>query len=182
MKNLIFVFIIAAFLVGCTRCDKPKDIAVKINNYEISKAEFEQEFKDSSFGRFDTSQSRKDFLENLVNRILIVQDAQKSGLDNDPQFLRVVEKFWMQSLLKLALEKKSNDLIGVSFVSDNVIKEAYEKILKDGKTTKSYEEMYQEIKRDITKLKESQMTNEWLLELHKNAKIHVNKDLILKDK
>ena len=182
MKNLILVFMIPVFLVGCSRCDKPKDIAVKINNYEISKAEFEQEFKDSSFGRYNTLQSRKDFLDNLVNRILIVQDAQKSGLDNDPQFLKVIEKFWIQSLLKLALEKKSKDLAGSSLVSDSSVEEAYQKMLKDGQTIKPYAEMYPEIKRGLTKLKESQMTNEWLTQLHKNANIRVNKDLILKDK
>jgi len=182
MRNLILVFMLPAFLIGCTRYDKPKDVAVKINNYQISKAEFEQEFKDSSFGRFDTSQSRKDFLDTLVNRILIVQDAQKNNLDNDLRFLKVVEKFWIQSLLKIALEKKSQEFVGTSFVSDKDIEETYQSMLKDGKATKPYGEMYQEIKWNITKLKESQMTNEWLAQLHKNAKIRVNKDLILKDR
>ena len=107
-----------------------KFVAVKINNYEISKAEFEQEFKDSGFGMVDTVQSRKDFLDNLVYRILIMQDSQKSGLDNGPQFLKMIEKFWINSLLKLALEKKSQEFAGASFVSDKTVEEAYQKMLK----------------------------------------------------
>ena len=182
MKTLIFVFIVPVFLVGCARYDKPKNVAVKINNYEISRAEFEQEFKDSSFGRSDTAQSRKDFLDNLVNRMLIVQDAQKKGLDNAPQFLKVVERFWMQSLLKLALEKKSQDFAGTSLVSDKTVEDAYLKMLKDGTATKPYEQMYQQIKWEIVRLKESQMMNEWLAQLYKNADIRVNQDLIPKDK
>jgi hypothetical protein len=182
MKNLILVFMIPVFIVGCTRCDKQKDAVIKINNYEISKAEFEQEFKDSSFASDDTPQSRKDFLDNLVDRILILQDAQKNNLDNDPRFLKMVEKFWMQSLLRLALEKKSKDIAVASLVSDKDIEESYQGMLKDGKTTKSYKEIYQQIKRDITKLKESQIMSEWLTQLHKNADIQVNKDLIPKNK
>ena len=173
---------IPAFLVGCTRYDKPKDVAVKINNYEISKAEFEQEFKDSGFGMVDTVQSRKDFLDNLVYRILIMQDSQKSGLDNGPQFLKMIEKFWINSLLKLALEKKSQEFAGASFVSDKTVEEAYQKMLKEGKTTKSYEEMYLQIKWDITKVKESQLMKSWLKQLQENANIRINKDLTLKDK
>ena len=153
MKKMVLIFIIPAFLVGCSRCDKQKDIAIKINNYEISKAEFEQEFKDSSFGRFDSAQSRKYFIDNLVDRILILQDAQKNGLDNDPQFLKMVEKFWMQSLLRLALEKKTKEIAGVS--------------LGNG---------------DAAKLKESQMMNGWLTQLHRDADIQVNEDLIPKNK
>jgi len=153
MKNLILVFMIPVFLVGCSQGNKSKDVEVKINNYEISKAEFEQEFKDSSFGRDDTAQSRKEFLDNLVDRILILQDAQKNGLDNDPKFLKMVEKFWMQSLLRLALEKKSKEISGTSLGSG-----------------------------DTVKLNESRLMNDWLTQLHKNANIQVKKDLIPRDK
>lgn len=182
MRRPILIFVMLAFISGCTRYDRPKDIVVKVNSYEISRAEFEQEFKDSSFGREDTAQSRREFLNNLIERILIVQDAQKSGLENDPQFLKMVEKFWIQSLLKLALEKKTKDFAGVSFVSDKAIEEAYQLMLKEGKTTKPPEEMYQQIKWSLMMAKESQMMNDWLGQLHENADIRINKDLILKDK
>ena len=182
MKNLILVFMILAFLVGCSRYDKPKDVAIKINNYEMSKAEFEQDFKDSSFGRYDTAESRKEFLDNLVFKILVVQDAQKHGLDNGPQFIKMIEEFWIHSLLKLALENKSQDFSRASLVSDKTVEEAYQKMLKEGKTTKSYEEMYLQIKWDITKVKESQLMKSWLKQLQENANIRINKDLTLKDK
>ena len=182
MKNLLFVFMIPAFLVGCTRYDKPKDVAIKINNYEMSKAEFEHEFKDSTFGRYDTAESRKEFLDNLIFKILIVQDAQKNNLDNDPQFIKMIEKFWVQSLLKLTLDNKFKEFVASASVSDKAVEEAYQKMVKDGKTTKTYDEMYQEIKWDITKAKESQMMNRWLKQLHDNANIRINKDSLLKDK
>ena len=177
MKKFILVFIIPAFLVACSGRGKPADAVIKINNYEITRQEFEQEFKDSVFGRVDTLQSRKEFLDNLIDRILILQEAQKKGLDNDPLFLKMVEKFWAQSLLKLALEKKSKDIAGASFVSDKTIEEIYRQMLKDGKTTRPYNEMYQQIKWEMIKLQESQMMSQWLAQLRKSAVIQVNKDL-----
>jgi len=153
MKKLIFVFMIPVFIVGCVQHDAPKDAVIKINNYEISKAEFEEEFKDSSFAVDDSLQGRKEFLDNLVDRILILQDAQKKGLDNDPQFLKMVEKFWMHSLLRLALEKKSKEISGT--------------ILGN---------------KDTTKLNESSLMSDWLTQLHKHADIQVKKDLIPNNK
>lgn len=165
------------FLIGCS-CGESGNAAIKINNYEISGAEFEKEFKDSSFGSFDTPESRKEFLDNLVDRILILQDAQKNGLDNDPRFLKMVERFWTQSLLKLALEKKAGEISGDLPVSDREVEEAYQLMLKEGKTAKPYKEMYQQIKQDIARLNESRIMGDWLGQLHENADIQVNKDLI----
>lgn len=181
MNKIILVLIMSVFIMGCSCHDEPKHMAIKINNYQISGEEFEREFNDSSFGRFDTRESRKEFLDNLVDRILILQDAQKRGLDNDPQFLKMVEKFWMQSLLKLALEKKTGEVAGALPVEDREVEEAYQIMLKEGKASKPYKDMYRQIKQDIISKNESRLMNDWLAQLHKNADIRINKDLIAID-
>lgn len=180
MKTLILI--VTLFLAGCYSCQEPKDTAVKINNYRISQAEFEQEFQDSVFARDDTPQSRREFLDNLIDRTLILQDAQGKGLDKDPKFLKAVEKFWAQSLLKSALEKKSREIAGASSVSDKEIEEAYKKMFESGRTSAPYDEMYQELKWELTRRKESAMMNDWLVALRKQADIRLKDDLIPKDK
>lgn len=182
MKKIIPIFIISLFIVGCSGNGKSKDLAVKINNYEISQAEFEQEFQNSIFGRVDTPESRKEFLDNLINRILILQDAQNKGLDNDPKFLKIVEKFWVQSLLKLALEKNARDLDQLVSVDDQTVKKAYQKMAAEGKTTKTYEEMYKQLRWELVNIKKTQVMNEWFSKLRNNSDIRVNKNLILKVK
>ena len=114
------------FIVSCGRVAKEKIALVKINNYEISKEEFEDEFKASSFGRIGNLASRKEFLDNLINRKLILQDAQRRGLGQDKGFLKMIERFWEQSLLKLALDKKSKEIAGSALVSDKTIEEGYQ--------------------------------------------------------
>jgi hypothetical protein len=63
-------------------------------------------------------------------------------------------------------------------VNDKAIEEAYNRMFKEGKTTKTYDQMYNQLKWEITKLKESQRMNDWIAELHKDADIEVNYDLL----
>lgn len=178
MRKFLFFLLVLIFIIGCWRTPKEKIIVAKVNNYEITKEEFEQEFKDSVYSRQDTLQSRKEFLDNLINRKLILQDAQKKGLDKNNDFLKTVEKFWEQSLLKIALDKKTKELAGSASVSDKDIEEAYSKMPADVKADKPYENMYTQIKWELTRFKESQQVNDWVSGLRKKAAVTVNNDLL----
>jgi len=102
-------FILCAILVLVTGCAEKRnrdEVIAKIGNYEITKIEFEDEFKNSPFSKDSSLESKKAFLDNLIDRKLILLDAQAKGLDKNKDFLKTVEKFWEQSLLKVALERK----------------------------------------------------------------------------
>ena len=180
MKRYIILFSVLILAAGCSRAPKSKEsqVLAKINNYEITQEEFELEFKESAYGRNDTLQSRKEFLNLLIERKLILQDAQSKNLDKDRDFLRMIEKFWEQSLLKLTLDKKSKEIAGLATVSDKTIEEAYQKILKEGKTDKTYDQMYNQIKWEITKLKETKLLNDWMESLRKKARIKIDYELL----
>ena len=112
-KVLLGVLVAFLFVSGCgpkpgTRTDK--DWVVSINDYQISRAEFESEFKDSAYGAVDTPESRRNFLNALIDRKLILQYAQKEGFDKEKPFLKAIEKFWEQSLLKVVLDRKTIEI------------------------------------------------------------------------
>lgn len=155
ISSLLLLCIII-FLSGCCQnmCGTTTDeTVITINNYNITRVEFEKEFKNSTYGKTDTPESRKDFLESLINRKLILQQAQKEGLDKEKSFLNMIEKFWEQSLLKIALDKKT--------------KEIESKISASG----------WESKRDEA----DKLMNEWINGLRTKANIKVNES-ILKEK
>lgn len=179
MRRHWIVLFILLFVFGCSGQSENKVILAKINNYKITHEEFEEEFKESSFGRTDTLESRKEFLNNLIDRKLILQDAQSKGLDKDKNFLKMIERFWEQSLLKIALDRKTKEIAGSGLlVTDKMIEEEYNRMVKEGKTDKTYDQMYSQIKWELTKGKESQLMNEWVSELHKKAEIKINYDLL----
>lgn len=120
MKNKMIILFGVMFIAGCT-CPLPKDkkALAKINNYEITQEEFEEQFKDSPYSRDNTLEARNDFLKVLIGQKLILQDAQAKGLDKKEEFLKMIEKFWEQSLLKLALQTKSLEIASSAKLKDN---------------------------------------------------------------
>lgn len=178
MRKYIIFLSVLMLITGCSSRPKERHILAKINNYEITPEEFEAEFKESAYGRNNTLESRQEFLNLLINRKLILQDAQVKDLDKDRDFLKMIEKFWEQSLLKLALEKKTKEIAGLAMVSDKTIEETYQKMLKEGKTDKTYDQMYNQIKWEITKLKETQALSDWMEGLRKKAQVKVNYNLL----
>lgn len=183
MKNLIIFCSVLTLLSGCSsQPAQDRKILAKINNYEITQAEFEQDFKESPYSRSDTSESRQEFLNQLITRKLILQDAQVRGLDKEKDFLKMIERFWEQSLLRMVLEKRTMEITGSSLVTDKMIEEAYKKIVSEGKTEKSYNQMYSQIKWELTKAQEAMLMNNWLESLHKKADIRVNQELLKRNK
>jgi hypothetical protein len=176
---ILFGYIILVTGYGCALQKSGKEeILAKINNYEINRREFEAEFKASSLSRTDTLESRKEFLNMLINRKLILQDAQKKGLDKDKDFLRMIERFWEQSLLKLALDKKTQEVSGTVIISEKELIAEYQKMSSQGQTDKPYSQMREQIKWEINKHREAQLMDAWIEELHKKAAVKVNYDLL----
>ncbi len=179
MKRIIIFIAISMILIGCGKQSK-SEVLAKINNYEISPQEFEEEFKTSPYAKVNTIESRKEFLNNIVNRVLILQDAQRNNLDKSKNFLKMIQRFWEQSLLKLALDKKSQEIAGSMQILDKNVEEVYKRLAAEGKTTKTYDQMYKQIKWEITKAKETQSMNDWINQLNKNADIKIDYDLLKK--
>jgi len=179
MKKYILFFTVLVFVMGCGRsASQEKPLLAKIGNYELRLDEFEQEFKESSYARSDSLEARNDFLNSLVDRKLILQDAQGKGLDKEKNFLKMIERFWEQSLLKLALDEKTKEISGTVSVSDKEIEERYQMMFQAGQTDKPYEEMREQVKAEIKRAKGSKAINDWITELRKNAKVIVNYHLL----
>ncbi|MCX5711892.1 MAG: hypothetical protein NTY47_02330, partial [Candidatus Omnitrophica bacterium] len=183
-KTMLIVFLSLFCTYGCGRqCPYDnKDVVARINNYVVTGLEFDKEFAASSFAKKGTIESKKEFLSNLVDQKLILQDAEKKGLDKSPEFLNMVQRFWEQSLMKLAIERKTREVANSSFVSDKAVEEAYNKMASEGKADKPYSSMSQQIKWEITKLKESQVMGVWLADLRAKSQVSINYNLLDKNK
>lgn len=180
MPRKIIILAISILLMGFCWVSRQKQILAKINNYEITLEEFKEELKDSPYAESKTYEAKGEFLDNIINRKLILQEAQKRGLDKNEKFLKVIEKFWEQALFKAALEEKTKQAAGAVFVSDKEVEDTYQKMLAAGATDKPYAAAYNQVKWEITRAKQTQLISEWVEGLRQNSDVKINCDLLKK--
>jgi hypothetical protein len=180
MRRLVWgVLLIAFAAVGCAKQQPPEEVIAKVNDYEISVSEFEEGFASSAYAsREDKLQARREYLGSLIDRKLILQDAQKKNIDKDKDFLKSIERFWEQSLLTVALGLKTQELSKSVRVREEDTRRIYDGMVKDGITTKAYEDVYPQIKWQAQKQIEGQKLGDWIEGLKKGASIKIDEDLL----
>lgn len=179
MKYILMVVLIFSF-IGCAKTEKsePK-VLVEINNYQVTLDEFNEGFSQSAFASHtDQNAARLEYLNSIIDQKVILLDAQKKNIDKQKDFLRSIERFWEQSLLTVAMGIKMREISSKSYVSEDQIRQLYEQMVKEGIATKSYQEMYAQIRWQAEKQAESQALKAWIENLRKKAKVIIDKDLL----
>jgi len=142
----------------------------------MSADEFKERFENSGYPA--DKQGREKFLEHLINRKLLLQEAERMGLDKEPEFLKEVERFWEEILLKSIVDRKSKELAGRVSVNEDEMRAQYEKMVDKGSAEGSYEEMYERIKWQLLREKQTRVFNEWLRELRESSDIQVRRQVL----
>lgn len=84
-----------------------EDIAIQINDRIISRAEFNQKYQGRGGVRDPfTAQPGEDFIQALITKELLIQEAKRLGLDREESFRQSVQNFYEQSLIKLLMERR----------------------------------------------------------------------------
>lgn len=183
-KNKFYVwcimFIGTVSFLGLSCVNKPPagKTAIKVNDYSLTAAEFNALFSEIK-GPEGTPQEREQFLDNLIMRKLLLQEAQREGLDKQKDFMQSIENFWEQSLLKIVVDKKIKEISGSITVSDKELQDYYNKWAQENPgTTKTFDEIRKSIKVPLLKKKQTAAINAWIEDLRKKADIEVDKKAI----
>jgi hypothetical protein len=181
MKQMLWIILIIASFAGggCFKQKPPEEVVAKVNNYQIYLSEFEEGFAASPYAaRTDKLLARQEYLSSMVDRKLILQDAQKKNIDKEKEFLKSIERFWEQSLLTVAVGNKTVELSKAVKVREQDVRKIYDEMVRDGITTKAYEEIYSQIKWQAQKQVEAAKLNEWIDGLRKGSTVQINEDLL----
>ena len=84
--------------------DRPsqKDAALVINDRVITHEELERLYA----AREPHLKDREDFINALITRELLIQEAKKLGIDREEAFRKSIQSFYEQSLIKLLIDRK----------------------------------------------------------------------------
>lgn len=127
-----FVFILAiavCFAVtACAKKEEPKGpYLAKVGTVKITQADLERDIKNlPEFAQqlFEGPAGKEKFLEEMIKKELLYQEAAKRGLDKDPEFLRKLEEFKKLTLIGQLLEK---EIETKAKVTEQDVKAYYEK-------------------------------------------------------
>ncbi len=137
MKKIVwFVFLIAA-LSACSKKAEEQSgpFLAKVGASQITQADFNRELQslpDYAQQMFEGAAGKEKFLDEIVKKEVLYQEATKKGMDKSPEFIRKVEDFKKLTLISELLEK---EIMSKAKVSDQEIRDYYDKHRQDFATT-----------------------------------------------
>jgi peptidyl-prolyl cis-trans isomerase C len=113
-------------------------------------------------------------LDELITKKILIQEAQKQNFDKDRAFMKEIERYWEQALLKLLLKKRSDELGRGIEVKESEVMEAYgQMIAEEGPAVEPYDKVAPEIRNELRKKKIQQAFDKWLVDLRFKSKLKV---------
>ncbi|MCD4718869.1 MAG: hypothetical protein K8S13_03290 [Desulfobacula sp.] len=114
---------LAAYGLFNTRVEISKPF-LSINDRIISEDEFEK----MSHAKTSHVMSREQFIESVITKQLLIQEAIRMDINKEESFRQSVENFYEQSLIKILLDRKWDSLV-VDVTNDEIAK--YEALIQN---------------------------------------------------
>ena len=181
-STLLFTIILTLFFSGCS---KERNISEKsvatVNKEIISLKNFQRDLavKAKQNPSYQVNEETvQEQLNSSLDRRLMIQEAMKMGLANHEDFVRTIQIFWEQTLIRELIETKNHEWKDRLFVTDDEVRSYYEDISKDNMKLPPLETIYDQIKEAKLTQKRTDALQEWLDEVRKRAIIDINNELI----
>ncbi len=145
---------------------KMERILTEVNSYKMTVEDFKEELYKLSPAEIRmvfTSHKRMQYLDDIIRKQILFQEAQKQKLNSDEDFIKTIRRYWEQALLKKLLEKKSKQISGAIYVYpyeiENYLAKMQEKIwarivLLSDKQDAEQLKTYKNIEEGMDKVKE----------------------------
>lgn len=135
MRRVTILCIAVSFLLLSGACAKKGDqkgpYLAKVGSEKITEQVLEKELKNlPEFAQqlFEGQEGKQRFLDELIKKELLYQEAKKKGLAKDPDFQSKLEEFKKITLIGVLLEKEIEEKAAVT---EQEVKEYYEKNKSD---------------------------------------------------
>ncbi len=124
---LLVTFLFSAF-ISCAKKEEQKGpYLAKVGTAKITQADLERDIKhlpDFAQKLFEGPDGRRKFLDEMIKKELLYQEAVKKGVDKDPEYVRKLEEFKKLTLIGQLLEK---EIEVKARVTEQDVKDYYEK-------------------------------------------------------
>lgn len=175
MKLLFVLAVLFSFITGCSPGNNKaeKKIVAQVNKYKMTAEDLKYEFKNIPHGAaplLKTENGRKQYMESFIEKEVLLQEAQRQAIDREKDFMKSIESYWEQALLRILLERKSREVSNLTHVYDSEIEDYYKASGEDAPLSKVKNEIIDAIKHK----KEEDAINAWINELKNKSYIKVD--------
>ena len=186
-KSVLYLlfFILSLHIFSCTQEQtKENKILARINDYNLTLGECQRQLAAEMELEEDfklTEEVKREFLEELIRKELLIQKAKKLKLDRKEKFIRAIERYWESTLIRDLVEMKGEEISNRILISQEEIEACYNDMKKPEKKLPTLAELREKIAEELKEKKKTRMLKEWIDDLRKNARIEINEELLYKD-
>ncbi len=180
--HCFFIVFLLLFLFSCFQ-DKTQEneILCRINEYNLPVDDFQLQLAEDLELNSDfklTQKAKREFLEELIRKELLIQEARKLKLDRKDKFVRAIERYWESTLIRDLMDLKGEEVSKRVYVSEEAIKTRYKEMKRSDEVLPFLSEIHDQIREELKEEKKTGMLKEWINELRKKASIEINEDLL----
>ena len=174
---------IAFFLPACSdQPSKPdKQVIAQINGYELTLEEYEAGLVrelEYDLNYKATAKARKEFLDQMIRKELLIQEAVNRKMDKEKSFIQTIEKYWEATLIKNLMESQIKAIQEKTVVTDQQIRDRYARLKTQKKNLPDLKEVEYKIARTLKQEKEAALIDQWVDSLKQKADIKINDTLL----
>ena len=188
MKRKIFrllLILLILSLLSCNGKDRDDTQAVAtINGLELTLDEFQSRLAEELELENDyklTSEARKEFLESLIRKELLIQKAKELNLDKEEAFIRAIERFWEATLIKDLIDLKGKEITKKIVISQEEVKARYDLMIEEDNDHPPLAEVEKSITKELKEIKKTKKLREWIDSLRKEASVNINTQLLYRE-
>ncbi len=176
------IFGLCLAIVSCAREEtNEKQALVKINDFVLTLDEFQVQLAEEMKLDRDfklTQEAKKDFLDQLIVKEVLIQEAKKRNLDRREKFIRAIERYWESTLIRDLMVIEGQKIEKRTVVSQEEIEMRYKKMKELDENQPPLESIRESIAEKIMADKKNKMLEEWVNQLKQKATIEINQKLL----
>lgn len=190
MKNIFIAIIsVPVFILSLLGCADDRSgnepVLARINDYELSLNEFDRQL----FSEIEmepefklTVKAKKAFLEQLIRKELMIQEAVRLKMDREEKFVKTIERYWQSTLIRDLLLHEGDDINQTTYISQAEIEARYLQMKKEEETDLDLKKVKDQIIAELKEEKKTKKLQNWVNDLRKNATIEIDQELLQKGK
>jgi hypothetical protein len=128
IRSLILLSALILAACGSPGSSGNEKVVAEVNGAAITAAELQQAVAGYGKNNSVTRHTVDDQLKVMIEKKLLIREAVKLGLTEDPKFAETIKTFWEQTIIRNLIETKSRELSSRIFVTDLEITGEYERL------------------------------------------------------